>query len=145
MRIHFSNGMREAISKPSEMKIVKLIDKTIRFVNDNKLLDIPQEMNVRFSQFNHKPLKGAWHEYCHTLEINPLFSLLTETITVHELVHAEQYLHGRLTNCKKTGQMRWKKKSYDDVDYMQLPWEIEAYEKQAKILQILKDQKDVSY
>lgn len=46
-------------------------------------------------------------------------------ILAHELVHAKQYLKGELAS--PNGKLRWKRKTYDHVDYYEQPWEVEAY------------------
>lgn len=46
----------------------------------------------------------------------------------HELVHAKQYLSGRLKSVPNTedGKWVWKGKKYNDCDYENDPWEREA-------------------
>ena len=60
----------------------------------------------------------------------------------HELVHAQQYAQGRLT--QKCGVFHWNDKAMvkhpnSHAKYLALPWEVEARSKAKEIIIILKD------
>lgn len=64
-------------------------------------------------------------------------------IYVHELTHYDQYASGRLRVDNKEGQVYWLGKPYISLaeipkatieEYLQWPWEIEAYEAQRRVL-----------
>jgi hypothetical protein len=44
---------------------------------------------------------------------------------VHEMIHVKQYARKELRNVN--GRTMWKTKDYSDVNYMDTPWEKEAY------------------
>lgn len=57
-----------------------------------------------------------------TIEINK--RLVTKSIiktVIHEMVHVQQYVEGRLT------QTEWMGRPHPDLPYRELPWEIEAF------------------
>jgi hypothetical protein len=54
----------------------------------------------------------------------------------HEMVHVKQHMDGRLEGGAKS---RWKGEFYD-CDYMELPWEIEAFELEEILMEIFKSE-----
>ena len=67
------------------------------------------------------PASPCWHS----------FWLIVRTV-LHELVHVKQFARGELDS--KYKGMRWKTAHVtDDVDYMDLPWEKEAYKMEDKL------------
>jgi hypothetical protein len=113
----------------------------------DKYFELPDMINVLLV-----PLKGntngRWVDTKKTMHIDPrvtnkgrnLGSILSTF--VHELAHAEQYRQGRLTY--KQGTYVWNKtdtirrcKSITFNRYYNLPWEIEAREKQDTITPLL--------
>jgi hypothetical protein len=68
-----------------------------------------------------------------TIEVNKNMgiSMIVRTV-LHELVHVKQFARGELDS--KYKGMRWKTAHVtDDVDYMDLPWEKEAYKMEEKL------------
>lgn len=66
---------------------------------------------------------------CFELEINSGVRLrrMLETVA-HELVHAKQYARGELYQGIRVNKYRWQGEWLEDnVDYWDLPWEIEAH------------------
>ena len=45
---------------------------------------------------------------------------------VHEMIHVKQYVRKELKNVN--GRTLWKKEDFSDVNYVDAPWEKEAYE-----------------
>lgn len=60
----------------------------------------------------------------------------------HELWHTKQYYDGKLKDIG-FGKTRWNRKTYKDLDYLDMPWEIEAHAMEAKILAEWRDSKEV--
>ena len=62
------------------------------------------------------------------IEINKRYCEKTiEKILIHEMIHVEQYVSGRLT------QTQWMGKPQPQVPYMEQPWEIEAYKLESEL------------
>ena len=60
-------------------------------------------------------------------------------ILIHEMKHVEQFASGRLGR-----KWIWGGEIYKDVAYKDLPWEIEAYAFEDKLLNVIMEQvKDV--
>ena len=55
------------------------------------------------------------------------------TCVLHELVHVKQQFKGELKEMKGIEKM-WKGEVYIGIDYLNLPWEKEAYHKQEVLL-----------
>lgn len=75
-------------------------------------------------------------EFTITLETG--VSLEDTLITLaHEMVHVKQYAKGELFDYVSGGpyMMRWRdeKRNWDDIDYMNFPWEIEAYGREREL------------
>ena len=49
----------------------------------------------------------------------------------HEMIHLKQYARRELRNVN--GNTMWKKKAYNDVSYLDAPWEKEAYRLEDKL------------
>ena len=63
-----------------------------------------------------------------TIEINK--RLVTKSIiktVIHEMVHVQQYVEGRLT------QTEWMGRPHPDLPYKELPWEIEAFAREREL------------
>lgn len=63
-----------------------------------------------------------------TIEINK--RLVTKSIiktVIHEMVHVQQYVEGRLT------QTEWMGRPHPDLPYRELPWEIEAFAREREL------------
>lgn len=73
------------------------------------------------------------------------------TTIVHEMIHVKQWAKGELVDTTEKGTIvsRWKgDKVGDHVEYMDLPWEIEAYEQEPILFEQLKQDillKDARY
>ena len=54
----------------------------------------------------------------------------------HEMVHVKQYRRGELHHTRHSSLVRWGKETVDlrEVDYISLPWEKEAYDKEEELL-----------
>ena len=62
----------------------------------------------------------------------PLNELL-QTLA-HEMVHVKQYAKGELKDVNGSGvRFRWAKKVYEDAEYTEQPWEIEAFAKEVEL------------
>lgn len=58
------------------------------------------------------------------------FKMLRSLIIIgHEMVHVKQYARKELTHCPRTGNHKWHGQpiNEDEIDYWDLPWEIEAH------------------
>ena len=88
-----------------------------------------------------KDLGGSWLLDNHRsfgIEVNTISKTKEFIISlIHEMVHAKQYYKKELTEAltmKSEGTMinkvYWKGKDCTDIEYMKLPYEIEAYDKQ---------------
>jgi len=80
--------------------------------------DLPQ---YHFGACDHDEFEGE-QETTVTLSENITQQEAIQTL-FHELVHAKQYLDGRLEG---GFQLRWMGETYD-CDYQEQPWEIEAF------------------
>ena len=89
-----------------------------------------------------KPLKGAMGYCLNTddnktfeLEINKGMSLFDLISTIcHEMVHVKQYYRREMRVVGNNELIMWKTKAIKDgVDYMDLPWEKEAFKKECKL------------
>jgi len=60
----------------------------------------------------------------------------------HELWHTKQYYEGKLRDMG-FGKTKWNRKTYKDLDYLNMPWEIEAHEMETKILAEWRHSKEV--
>jgi hypothetical protein len=71
-----------------------------------------------------------------TLFVNPKLNKKTLIATLfHEFVHAKQYINGELISGEGKSPSRWNGEPYDG-DYYSLPWEKEAYELEAIMIDI---------
>lgn len=116
-------------------RVKRLLEQSIKFTND--YLDLPDAIVV-----NIRPIKAHNARYLaakHLVEIDPR---PTENLGVilatfcHELVHAEQYHQKKLIF--KNGESFWmnqrcKNKGTTYKSYLNLPWEREAFGRQAEL------------
>ena len=76
-----------------------------------------------------KPMRTFIIEVNKTMNI----SMIVRTV-LHEMVHVRQFARGELDTTINPKGMRWKSaRITDDVDYMDLPWEKEAYRLEEKL------------
>ena len=96
------------------IKFLKMPDDsflTVRFTNDISVAGYCDEVDI----------DELWVE----IELNSKLSYDEAVVTIfHELVHCRQILEGRLVQGNPS---TWDGVEYN-CDYMQLPWEIEAYQ-----------------
>lgn len=110
------------------------IAKVITFV-EQKLFPTDPDCEVRFESC---PDLGNIDGYCtqedegeYLIEVN--MSLRGEDLirtVIHELVHVQQYLEGKLSQIYDDGKgprMYWQKVDMSDVLYEERPWECEAH------------------
>ena len=121
----------------------EIAEKVVHFMMDRLLPRVRTlEINVEI-----KPLKGDAYGWClmcddkgkeFELEIRNNLPLKDFITTIcHEMVHVKQYYRKEMDD---TG-MRWKKgKVAKKTDYLDLPWEKEAYRLQDKLGQMVWDE-----
>lgn len=102
-----------------------------------RTLDVLDIM-IEFEEFERNTAGFCmWQEaQDYVITIDPRMSKfkMLETLA-HEMIHVKQYAKKELVE-KPDGTTLWKKTRYDrkDVDYMNFPWEIEAYAKERELL-----------
>jgi len=123
--------MYSTANKPKDLK-VKTLDKVIAFACD--YLDLDVDLEVRFEK-----LRDFQYGYCDYDEDEVSITIsryLSEADTIrtifHELVHVKQYEDGRL---EAGSPQRWMGSEYDE-DYENLPWEVEAFDLEQKMVDI---------
>lgn len=64
---------------------------------------------------------------------------------IHELIHVKQFLRSEVTDTIKINKILWKGQLFDmdEVSYLDLPWEIEAYQLEQTLTPIFLEQTDV--
>jgi hypothetical protein len=131
----------EVSNAPKSINFV-LLDKVFAFAC--KYLDIHEHIVLEFETL------GKGHcGYCDcdvdeedeetTIVISKSLSVKDVIRTIfHEMVHVKQYMDGRLV----TGyQSRWMGETYD-CDYNELPWEVEAFDLEAKMFNAYNEEKN---
>ena len=118
------------------------------------ILPVSKEMSDLFKEINEsevaKSVDAALVETCigYVLiiaidEVMQHEPSLRKGLYVHELTHYDQFASGRLRIDSKTGQVYWLGEPYINYremskvtieEYLQWPWEIEAYEAQGRVL-----------
>jgi|TARA_B110000196_G_C21028993_1_gene606628 hypothetical protein len=102
-----------------------------------------------------KDLGGSWLLDNHRsfgIEVNTISKTKEFIISlIHEMVHAKQYYKKELTEAltmKSEGiiinKVYWKGKDCTDIEYMKLPYEIEAYDKQETLYKEYKQYDDTT-
>ena len=119
----------EVINLPKKLEIT-LLDKAISFACD--YLDMEVNFTIEFV-----PMKKYHFGLCDYDEEEIIISIgkglskkdIIRTL-FHELVHVKQHSDGRLQN---GSPQRWLGQVYDE-SYMNLPWEIEAFDLEEKMM-----------
>lgn len=118
----------EVINQPKRIETV-LLDSAVSFACEYLQLDI--DLIVEFDT-----LQKHQCGYCDYEEGEVIVTIAKrlskkEAIQTlfHELVHAKQYVEGRLEDGYK-----WLGKVYED-DYRKLPWEVEAFDLEEKMME----------
>lgn len=124
-------------NKNTRQKAKQLVDIVNTFLPLlSKKLDLPPDLTIRLCNIKSRNTGARYWGYSKLLEIdvrcsNPLLFLC------HELVHAEQYHTKKLTqNGTWFTEQHWMGKLYphnpnmSHDEYMNLPWEKEAYERE---------------
>lgn len=118
-------------NKPKHI-VHSTLDQVIAFACN--YLDLDIDLEVRFEK-----LRDFQYGYCDYDEDEVLITIsqyLSEADTIrtifHELVHVKQYDDGRL---EAGSPQRWMGSEYDE-DYENLPWEVEAYDLEQKMVDI---------
>jgi hypothetical protein len=76
------------------------------------------------------------------VSLNPSMNLEDISRTLfHEMVHAKQILEGRLILGNAKDPTTWNEKTYNE-EYEQLPWEIEAFQKENEMFAKYWDEKE---
>lgn len=112
-----------------------------------KLLDIPKSLKVRLASMQNTNAIGCYYWSYSTMQLAADLMFQPKnlcTVMVHELIHAEQHLTGRLTVVQGTDEHIWndginvqcirKWAPSDYTAYRNLPWEKEAYDRQDAIV-----------
>ena len=118
-------------NKPKHI-VYSILDRVVAFACD--YLDLDIDLEVRFEK-----LRDFQYGFCDYDEDEVSITIsrnLSEADTIrtifHELVHVKQYEDGRL----EAGiPQRWMGNEYDE-DYENLPWEIEAFDLEQKMVDI---------
>lgn len=103
--------------------------------------DLPDDLNldIEFDDSLDLPYHGYGdiEENTAVIGVNPCISLddMVKTV-IHEIVHIKQIYRGELILGEGNKKSTWHGKVYSD-DYYKLPWEVEAYEIEKKIMEIL--------
>lgn len=121
--------------------MLQLLEKAMPILSTE--LSLPQDMTIRICNIRSKNTGGQYFGYCKLLELNvdcsdPLLFLC------HELVHAEQYHTGKLTQGGMWfSEQRWQGKIYEQPknysfnQYMNFPWEKEAYARETDLKKLV--------
>lgn len=149
---------RGTISHWSRKQAVKFVADMVAGIEVlSSKLDLPEVIHLNFKRFNESdtygdctPHKSCGKMHACTIRINmaawplPDIGNFMETIA-HELVHAEQFNQGRLettimadknfnlVHTKKWEGVAWKSKGATYNSYRNLPWEKEAFDRQAQL------------
>lgn len=117
-----------------------LMDKAILFASD--FLQIDEDIQVDFEDTFEEDRCG----YCDydedgvSIAINPKMKKSQIITTLfHEMVHSKQFVNKELVSGEGLAPSRWKGKECD-VPYLESPWEQEAYELEAVMWDIFKQQ-----
>jgi hypothetical protein len=124
-------------NKPNKISDA-LMDKAILFASD--FLQIDEDIEVDFGDKFEKDRCG----YCDydedgiSIAINPKMKKVQIITTLfHEMVHAKQYVNEELVSGEGSSPSRWMGEECD-VPYLESPWEREAYELEAVMLDIFR-------
>lgn len=120
-------------------EVVGILHRLHKAFADN--FDFRRDVNVHI-----RPIRGSVHGKAYNeqnkIEIDPRYEIerIVETIA-HELTHSEQYKQGRL-KAGPRGFREWNSKlvkiPQTFKDYENSPWEVEARDRAAKFVQMLK-------
>ena len=125
---HSDERFNEYVQRASQFYAEQLFPKQLLrhivvSIKFNKHLDA-----FGYSSIEKRNTKGAAREFL--IELHPYISgkEILKTLA-HEFVHVKQYVYEELNE----EQTQWQGKSFDSdaVDYFELPWEIEAYGREA--------------
>jgi len=125
---HSDERFNEYVQRASQFYAEQLFPKQLLrhlvvSVKFNKHLDA-----FGYTSVEKRNTKGAAREFL--IELHPYISgkEILKTLA-HEFVHVKQYVYGELNE----EQTQWQGQSFDSdaVDYYELPWEIEAYGREA--------------
>lgn len=109
-------------------------------------LDLRSDLTVRICSFRNSAVGGQYDDYSRTAEINLVVGGVHRTFRdmivslAHELVHCEQYQQGRLAWTGRNYQ--WNGKNISNrgstyQSYRKLPWEIEAFNRQNSLADLV--------
>lgn len=103
----------------------------------SKNIDVTMNMNERqlekdgvYALTDIHPDEGSERPRSFVIRMTKKFKILRSLIIIgHEMVHVKQYARKELTHCPRSGHHRWHGQlvNDDEVDYWDLPWEIEAH------------------
>jgi hypothetical protein len=106
-----------------------------------KMLKVKPGIKVRVAPIKARHTRGSYYHGSRVIVIDPRFPDSFLHTLCHEMVHAEQYDEGRLEWC---GVHRWHgapvRTGSTYASYRNLPWEVEAYERQDGLAAQLKSQ-----
>lgn len=105
----------------------------------NKMMPRMRTLDIRVAILKEKDMKSAMG-YCLEGENNRDFDLMIKkgmtifdliSTVCHEMVHVKQYARGELKWRHRVGKQQWKSTVIaGELDYMDLPWEKEAFKKE---------------
>lgn len=110
-------------------KIIDLVGDIISVNTDDVMLEIEEDLDVEAEL-------EYLYDYDAILRIRG--GLGEETLKkciIHELTHYKQHVEGRLVNSHL--KVYWEGVKYESVDFINSPWEVEAYENEDKYLKLL--------
>ena len=132
------------------LQLAKDANHILNFMRKHKILNLPENIQVRICGINAKNTRARITRYCLTnrfvIEVDYRITskrAFIESIC-HELVHAEQYNMGRLEYAVVAGQYvaHWNgtphhqaARTYDQ--YRAQPWETEAFKRQVELANML--------
>lgn len=126
-------------------EILTLINRSVP--EFKKILTLPNDLTFRVAPLKARSLRGRYYDRNRFIEIDCrlVWDVALETIA-HELVHAEQYMTGRLSKEWSDKHRNWlhlwngelnKNRGTTYNAYRNMPWEEEAFGRQAELASIV--------
>ena len=143
MDINLSTSIKYGYLK-SYLKVAREYEKKLEKVKHrfSEILELPSDISIALKPIRSLHIVGRYNGDANIAEIDIRKGNIDEGLLTicHELVHAEQYHIGTLYSDEK--YFYWKGKKWPEAcskttAYYKLPWEIEAYNKQEEIYNLV--------
>jgi len=121
----------DTYNKPTKISN-EVLDSVVSYANEMLILEDLEELQIVFKSKNGDNCGyfdgiGDEEDGVAAIEINSKKSVEEIIKTIfHELVHVQQVLEEKFCDIEKT----WFGETYEGIDYENLPWEIDAFEKE---------------